>query len=55
MEFYSSIKKEWNNAISSNMDGPVSQRKTNIIWYHSYVESLKKKYNELIYKTEIDL
>ena len=22
MEYYSAIKKEWNNAISSNMDGP---------------------------------
>ena len=40
-------KKEWNNAICSNMDGPRdyhtkwSQRKTNIIWYCLYVESLK--------------
>ena len=40
-----SHKKEWNNAICSNMDGPTdyhtkwSQRKTNIIKYHSYVES----------------
>ena len=34
----------------------VSQRKTNIIWYHSYVESkLKTDTNELIYKTETDL
>ena len=39
-------KKEQKNAICSNMDGSrdiilseVSQRKTNIIWYHSYVES----------------
>ena len=30
----------------------VSQRKTNIIWYHLYVES-KKGINEPIYKTEI--
>ena len=22
MEYYSAIKKEWNNAICSNMDGP---------------------------------
>ena len=33
----------------------VSQRKTNIIWYHIYVESKKKKdANKLTYKTEID-
>ena len=39
------IKEEWNNVICSNMDGPrdiilskVSQIKTNIIWYHLYVE-----------------
>ena len=31
----------------------VSQRKTNIIWYHLYVESKKNGTNELIYKTEI--
>ena len=36
-----SHKKEWNNAICSNMDWPsyVTQRKTNTIWYHLYVES----------------
>ena len=40
-----SHKKEQNNAICSNMDGPrdshieFSQRKTNIVWYHLYVES----------------
>ena len=50
MEYYSAIKKEWNNAIFNNMDGPRdyhtkwrSQRKTNII-YHLYVESKKKWY-----------
>ena len=33
-----------------------SKSKTNIIWYHLFVESKKKKYmmNELTYKTEID-
>ena len=37
--------KKWNNAICSNMDRPrhylseKSQRKTNAIWYHIYVES----------------
>ena len=43
-------KKEWNNAICSNMDGlrdshicEIRQIKTNIIWYHLYVESKKEK------------
>ena len=44
-----SHKKEWNNAICSNMDGPRDDhtkwikpdRKTNIIRYHLYVESKK--------------
>ena len=42
-----SHKKEWNNAICSNMDGPRDyhakwiQRKTNIIWYQLYVKSKK--------------
>ena len=31
----------------------VSQRKTNIIWYHLYVESKKIGTNEPTYKTEI--
>ena len=42
-----SHKKEWNNAICNDMDGPrdchsdwnKSDTKTNIIWYHLYVES----------------
>ena len=40
-------KKEWNNAICSNMDGPRdyhtkwSKKKTNITWYHLYMESKK--------------
>ena len=32
----------------------VRQRKTNIIWYHLYVESKENESNELIYKTETD-
>ena len=32
----------------------VSQTKTNIIWYHLYVESKKNDTNEFIYKTETD-
>ena len=31
-----------------------SHMKTNIIWYHLYVESKKSDTNELIYETEID-
>ena len=49
MEYYSAIKKEWNTAICNNMNGPrdyhtkseVIQTKTNITWYHLYVESKK--------------
>ena len=32
-----------------------SDRNTNVIWYHLYVESKKNDTNELIYKTETDL
>ena len=58
-----SHKKEWNNAICSNMDGP---RDYHIKWGKSEKEkdkchmisyicgTLKKDTNELIYKTEID-
>ena len=59
MEYYSAIKKEWNNAIRSNMDGfrdyhtkwhkPERERQM----YHLYVK-LKIYANGLIYKTEID-
>ena len=44
---YSAIKKQWNNAICSNIDGPRdyhakwTQTKTNIIWYQLNVKSLK--------------
>ena len=31
--------------------GEVSQTKTNIIWYHLYVESKKRDTSELFYKT----
>ena len=56
-----SHKKEWNNAICSNMDGPrdyhtkesQSDRERQI-WYHSYVKSKKNDTEELIYKTETD-
>ena len=32
----------------------LSQRKTNILWYHLQIESIKKDTNELIYKAETD-
>ena len=47
MDYYSAIKKEWNNAIAATMKGPRddhnkwSQRKTNTICYHLHVESKK--------------
>ena len=49
LEYYSTIKKELNNAICSNMDEfrayhtKWSESKTNI-WYHLYVESNEKWY-----------
>ena len=56
-----SHKKEWNNAICSNMNGPrdyhtewsKSDREINIIWYHLYVEFHQNNTKELIHKTEI--
>ena len=48
-EILLSYKKEWNNVIHSNMDGPRddhtkwSQKKTNAMWYQLNVESKKKK------------
>ena len=60
-----SHKKEW-NPICSNMYGPKDNytkwsnpEKTNIIWYHLFLESNTNEHcininiNELIYKTEI--
>ena len=52
-----SHKKEWNNAVCSNMDGPRdyhtkwSQRQ---IYDITYMWNLKNDINELIYKTETD-
>ena len=61
MEYYSAVKNnEMMPFAATWMDLEivilieVSQRKTNIIWYHLYVESKKKGTNELIYKTEVD-
>ena len=65
MEYYSAIKKERNNAICINMDGPrdchtewsKSDTERQISYDITYMWNLKKKKgtNELIYKTEIEL
>ena len=59
MEYYSAIKKEWNNAIYRNMDGSEdyhtkwSKTKERQISYNiAYKWNLKKGTNELIYKIE---
>ena len=58
-----SIKKDWNNAICSNMGGPIdyhtkwskSDRERQISYDITYIWSLKKNdTNELIYKAESD-
>ena len=62
MEYYSAIKKEWDNAICSNMDGPrdyhtkwsKSERERQIPYDITYMWNLKYDTNELIYETEID-
>ena len=61
MEYYSIIKKNEIMPFAATwMDlgiiilSEVSQTKTNIIWYHLYVESFKNDTNELTYKAEID-
>ena len=55
-------KREWNNAICHDTDGPRDyctewskpDREIKISWYHFYVESKKIYLPEFIYKTEID-
>ena len=63
MENYSAIKKEWNNAIYSNMDGPSdchsewskSYKEGEIMNDIAYMWNLKRNdTNELTYKTETD-
>ena len=57
-----SHKKEWNNAICSNMDGPrdyytkqsKSDRERQIPYDITYIWNLKYDANEHIYKTETD-
>ena len=59
IEYYSAIKKEWNFAICSNVDGPwghyakwnKSDRERQILYDHLCVESKKKK-NSLIQRTD---
>ena len=58
MEYYSAIKKEWNNAFCSNMDGPrddhtkwsKSDREKQIPYDITYMWNLKKDTNEFITK-----
>ena len=62
MEYYSALKKEWNNAICSHMDGPRDyhtkwgklERERQIPYDITYMWNLKYDTNELIYKTETD-
>ena len=60
IEYNSAIKKEWNNAICSNMGGPrdyyTKWSKPDKDKYHmtSLICGILKKWYKLIYKTEID-
>ena len=62
MEYYSAIKKEWNNIICRNMDAPrdyhtkwsKSDRERQILYDVTYMWNLNNHTNELIYKTETD-
>ena len=57
-----SHKKEWNNVICSNMDGPrdchtewsKSDRERQMLYDIAYVWNLKSGTNEPIYRTEIE-
>ena len=59
-EILLSHKKEWNNAICSNMDGPrdyrtkwsKSDRERQISYDITYMWNLKNDTNEIIYKIE---
>ena len=62
MKYHLPIKKEWNNAICSVMDGPrdyhtkwnKSERERQIPYDIIYMWNLKYDTNELIYETESD-
>ena len=57
------LKKEWNNAICSNTDGPTdyrikwrkSEREREVSYDTTYMWNLKYDINELMHKTETDL
>ena len=63
MGHYSAIKKEWNNAICSNMDGPKdyqtkwnkSERERQISYDITYMWNLKYDTNKFIHERETDL
>ena len=63
MEYFQPLKKEGNNAICSNMDGPrdchtewSKSDKEGEIYNIPYKQNLKRNdTNELVYKTETDL
>ena len=56
-----SHKKEWNNAICSNMDGPRDyhtewskpDRERQILYDITYMQNLKYDTNELVYETDL--
>ena len=59
MEYYSAIKKNEIMALAATWRdleiiilSEVRERKTNIVFYHLYVESKKNDINESIHKTE---
>ena len=62
MEYYSAIKKEWNIAICSNMDGAreyhtkwsKSDRERQVLYDITYMWNLKNNSNESTYRTETD-
>ena len=62
MEYYSAMKKDWNNAIYSNMDATrdyhtkwsKSERERQIPYDITYIWNLKYDTNEPIYETETD-
>ena len=56
MEYYSTIKKEWNNAIGINMDGPRDDhakwsKSDRYILYITYVQTKKIVQMNLFIKT----
>ena len=57
MEYYSAIKKEWNNTICSNIDEPRDYHtkwSRHIPYDITYMWNLKYDTNEFIYETETD-